>query len=145
MRVNEVINESMDFTATKLNADKGYWEAVSGNDINLSNANMYSLMRNTLGFKGDEAGFHIPIDEFIQTASKWYMRNSEPEPAIPSSIEHGEMRNRTDSQTGQSRIGRGATIINQGKREGYSQEKVLSMIEIAKEGKEKGATHVSAD
>lgn len=138
-----------DFSYDKMIGDYEYKPPENKNydpslDVNLSNVNMQHIMRDILGFKADEYGYTIPIDTFIKTANQWTMRNSEPSAATKTEVERGMVK-RTDPNTGMSSIGRGATMIGMGRKEGYDQQLVQRMLHVAIKGRQHGATHVSAD
>jgi len=99
-------------------------------DLTLSNASMRDVM-NTLGYTTDlENSAPFPIDEFIARTTQWLQKNiGKLSPEIKPEI---------------AKRPHGATMIGGGKPEGYYNRIIKRMNEIARTGKENGATHVWA-
>ena len=159
MRYNELIIESMSFSAGHKDQEKGYWtsDTDSGDryepdfyktdwpydkdpkpgkdynpelDLNLANANMREVFA-TLGYPTDlEDSPPFPIDEFIGRTTQWLQKNIGKRSA--------EEPTTVDQNPG------GPTMISGGKPEGYFNEVIMRMNKIARIGKDKGATHVWA-
>jgi len=158
MRYQELV-ESMSFSAGHKDPEKGYW--VSDNDpgdmyepdaykadypydkipkqnpdynadldLTLSNASMRQVF-DELGYGTDlEDMPNIPIDEFIAKTTQWLQKAiGKPSPKEPVTID---------------KSGSGATMISGGKPEGYFNRVIKQMNYIARDGKQKGATHVWA-
>ena len=165
MRYSEIINESMSFSAghSEKREDGNYWisDTDSGDryapefyknmdkyskdldleppenpdykeelDLSLSNASMREVFHE-LGYPTDlEDRAPFPIDEFIGRTTQWLQK------AIgkPSPEQKPEMVKQPY----------GATMISGGKPEGYFNRVIKRMNEIARAGKQNGATHVWA-
>ena len=157
--VVEGIIESMSFAAGHKDKEKGYWtsDTDSGSrygddfyknsdkymygdeeppenpdydpdlDLNLSNSNMREVF-DELGFGDPDS--NVPIDEFIAFTTQWLKRHIGKRSA--------------EEPTTVDKSGGGATMIGGGKREGYFNEVIMMMNQIARTGKERGATHVWA-
>mgnify|MGYP001296913519 FL=1 len=99
-------------------------------DLSLSNASMRDLF-DTLGYPTDlEDRAPFPIDEFIARTTQWLQKaigkqSPEQKPEIVKQPY-------------------GATMISGGKPAGYYNRVIKRMNEIARKGKENGATHVWA-
>ena len=159
MRYNELINESMNFSAGKKDDKTGYWSSSvdSGDryapevyrndfpmdkdptpnpdykpelDLNLANANMRQVF-DELGYPTDlEDQSPFPIDEFIGRTTQWLQKAiDKPSPEEPT---------RVDKSPGRP------TMISGGKPQGYYNSVIKSMNHIARVGKQAGATHVWA-
>lgn len=159
MRYNELIIESMSFSAGHKDQEKGYWtsDTDSGDryepdfykndwpydkdpkpgkdynpelDLNLANTNMRQVF-DELGYSTDiEESPPIDINEFIGRTTQWLKKAiDKPSPEEPTTVD---------------RSGGGATMISGGKPEGYFNEVIMRMNKIARIGKERGATHVWA-
>ena len=151
----QTIRESMSFSARKFDKEKGYYYPVTGDqpryepdfyqtdwpydkaptpnpdynpeeDLSLSNANMREVM-DALGYDAED---NIPIDEFIGKATQFLKKSiGKLSPAEPDQV---------DQKAG------GGAFIDAGKPEGYFQKAVMAMSKIARIGKERGGTHVTA-
>ena len=165
MRYNELvenIKESMNFSAGHKDQEKGHWtsDTDSGDryapefykdsekymygdeeapenpdykpdlDLSLANSNMRQVM-DELGYSTnleDEAPF--PIDEFIARSTQWLQKAiGKLSPEEPTHVD---------------KSGGGATMISGGKPEGYFNRVIQRMNQIARAGKQNGATHVWA-
>lgn len=98
-------------------------------EFNLSNHNMEAMF-DELGFLKDGDTYHIPIDQFISICTQWLKqhidrRTDKEEPTVSSASDQ-------------------PTMITGGRPEGYFNEKIIQAVKIARMGKEKGATHMSA-
>jgi len=95
-------------------------------EINLSNCNMCMVLRDTLGLNGDSSeGFFVEIDVFINLATNWLKRNFGKQSAEVESTQDGR-------------------VVECGRREGYENQAIHRMVKVAREGRERGATHISA-
>ncbi len=159
MRYNELIIESMSFSAGHKDQEKGHWtsDTDSGDryapevyrndypmdkdptpnpsykpelDLNLANTNMRQVF-DELGYSTDiEESPPIDINEFIGRTTQWLQKAiDKPSPEEPVTV---------DKNPG------GPTMYSGGKREGYFNEVIIAMNKIARIGKERGATHVWA-
>ena len=97
-------------------------------DLHLSNRNMRDVMR-ALGYELPEDGGVFPIDEMISRATDWLKRN----------IDKASDETRTVTTKG----ARGAEFVDVGHRRGYLNERIHNIAIIVREGKERGATHVT--
>jgi hypothetical protein len=99
-------------------------------DLTLSNASMRQVF-DELGYGTDlEDMPNIPIDEFIAKTTQWLQKAiGKLSPKEPATID---------------KSGGGATMISGGKPEGYFNRVIKQMNYIARDGKQKGATHVWA-
>jgi hypothetical protein len=94
--------------------------------LNMTNENANALFA-ALGFVDPDA--LIPIDQFINIATHWLQKSV----GKPS----GEVAGSMDQQPGRP------TMIDFGRRAGYLNEKIIKAVKIAREGKARGATHIS--
>ena len=91
---------------------------------------MVHILSDVLGFQGDSGdGFLIPINEFIARATQWLQQSVGRRSAeVPTNITKDD----------------GPTMVDMGRREGYDNEAIIQAVKIAREGKQLGATHMSA-
>ena len=96
----------------------------------MSNMSMRQFL-DTLGYDSDfESAGPVDAKEFIGRTTQWLQKNIDnPSKQIPTTVD---------------RSGGGATMIGGGKREGYFNEVIMMMNQIARTGKQRGATHVWA-
>jgi hypothetical protein len=97
-------------------------------DLSLANSNMRQVM-DELGYTTDlEGAPPFPIDEFIAKTTQWLQKAiDKPSPEEPTYVD---------------KSGGGATMISGGKPEGYYNRVIQRMSQIARTGKQDGATHV---
>jgi len=162
MRYNELINESMSFSAGKKDDKTGYWSSsVDSGDV--YTADFYKNPDKYMG--DDEEAVRNPDykPELDLTLSNASMREVFAELGYPTDLEDrapfpiDEFIART-TQWLQKAIGKpspeqkpeivkrphGATMISGGKPEGYFNRAIKDMNHIARVGKQAGATHVWA-
>lgn len=162
MRYSELL-ESMSFSAGHKDKKTGYWNSDTNSgdqygedfyknsdkymygdeeppknpnykpelDLTLANASMRQIM-STLGYPTDlEDAPPFPIDEFIARTTQWLQKHiGKQSPEEPSQIEKNPG---------------GATFISGGRPEGYFNRVIKQMNQIARTGKQNGATHVWAN
>lgn len=161
MRYTELL-ESMSFSAGHKSKESGYWKsdtdsgdyynddfykdpdkydgdddesALNPNykpelDLTLSNASMREVFHE-LGYPTDlEDRAPFPVDEFIARTTQWLQKNiGKLSPEQPTQV---------------AKTPHGATMISGGRPEGYFNRVVKQMNQIARTGKQNGATHVWA-
>ena len=139
-------DEGMEWTSVFLNAETDYYIYPDGwswdrtdepplnpdyrgdLDLHLSNRNMRDVMR-ALGYELPEGGGVLPIDEVIGRATQWLKRN----------IDKSSIGTRTIT----TKCAGGAEFVDVGRRRGYLNERIHNIATIAREGKERGATHIA--
>lgn len=124
---------SMDFYASKQESEGCYGPVFGFEDgdetsLNVSNSNAQRLVE-ALGYKFDEETFFVPIDEFIERATKWLDANPLPSPMTPHVIDEAPGR---------------ATFTHFGLPAGYFQRQIGRLLDLAVQGKKAEATHVFA-
>ena len=137
MRINEVILEGANMTAAYKDEKTGYWtypDAYAKDpDVEapyLSNASVREIL-STLGLDPDfEETPPMPIDQFIGVSTQWLKKNigKRSEPEEPT----------VTKQPGS------ATMISGGRPEGYFNQVIMQLNQVARKTKEKypNLTHI---
>lgn len=113
-------------------------------NLHLANDNMVYIMRDVLGFEGDSAdGFLVPVDNFLTKAQVWLQKRLGQTTPVVEGYEHPQHVS-VVQEGNVSRIQRGARVFEGGRREGYDEQTIHQMVQIAHEGKQCGATHIGA-